>query len=49
MQRGVRTTHKIEMQNEGEMTTQNLWSLYVRHFCGYDLAYCVQLMGEDLP
>jgi len=34
----------------GELTSQNLWSRYVRRFVDINnLAQCVELMGEDLP
>jgi len=30
------------------VTSQSLWSLYDRHFCGYNTTYCVELNGDDL-
>ena len=34
-----------KLTHGGEMTSQNLWP----PFCGYNLAWCVELRGEDLP
>jgi len=32
----------------GEMTSQNLWPRYDRHFVGNNVAKCVELRSEDL-